>query len=68
MVSVALSQERNAPVLWVNLYNQDGALIEVGPWTVDCDGKWLRCGGYSPIQMPEHTVSVGRMSDSPGGC
>lgn len=49
MVSVALSQERNAPVLWVNVYISEGALIEVGAWTVDHDGKWPQCGEYLPI-------------------
>ncbi len=33
MIAVALSQERDAPVLWVNVYNDVGALIEVGAWT-----------------------------------
>ena len=44
MVSVALSQERNAPVLWINAYSENGAPIEVGAWTVDNDGTWQRCG------------------------
>jgi hypothetical protein len=42
MVSVALSRLRNAPVLWVNGYSPDGALIEVGAWAVDPDGNWRR--------------------------
>jgi hypothetical protein len=46
MVSVALSEERNAPVLWVNAYSGEGALIEVGAFTVDHDGKWHRCGEF----------------------
>lgn len=46
MVSVALSQERNAPVLWVNAYSGEGALIEVGAFTVDQDGKWHRYGEF----------------------
>jgi hypothetical protein len=49
MVSGALSQERNAPVLWVNGYSEQGALIEVGAWTVDDDGKWCRCDDYVPM-------------------
>jgi hypothetical protein len=48
MVSVALSRERNAAVLWVNAYSGDGVLIEVGAWTVD-HGEWHRCGEYVPI-------------------
>jgi hypothetical protein len=43
MVSVALSRLHNAPVLWLNGYGTDGALIEIGAWTVDPDGKWRRC-------------------------
>ena len=43
MVCVALSRLRNAPVLWLNGYNTDGALIEIGPWALDPDGKWRRC-------------------------
>ena len=46
MVSAALSREHGAPVLWVNVYNDVGMLVEVGAWTVDHDGKWLRCGDY----------------------
>lgn len=49
MVSRALSQERNAPVLWVNGYNELGALIEVGAWSVDQDGTWCRCGDYVAV-------------------
>ena len=43
-VSVGLSYERNAPVLWVNGYSKDATLIESGAWAVDHDGKWRRCG------------------------
>jgi hypothetical protein len=43
MVSVALSRLRNAPVLWVNGYDQDGALMEVGAWALDTQGNWRRC-------------------------
>jgi hypothetical protein len=46
MVSVALSRLRNAPVLWVNGYSTDGALIEVGAWAVDPGGKWRRCDNH----------------------
>jgi hypothetical protein len=49
MVSVALSQERNTLVLWVNAYSGEGALIEVGAWTVGSDGTWHRCGEYAPL-------------------
>ena len=44
VVSLALSNERNAPVLQVNSYSEEGTLIDVGAWTVEHDGKWQRCG------------------------
>ncbi len=48
-LSVALSRERNAPVLWITGYGDNGVLIEAGAWTVDHDGKWQRCGDYVPM-------------------
>jgi hypothetical protein len=42
IVSTALSRLRNRPVLWVNVYGEDGALIEVGAWAVNHHGKWGR--------------------------
>lgn len=44
VVSLALSHERNAPVLQVNSYSEEGALVDVGAWTVEHDGMWRRCG------------------------
>jgi len=44
VVSLALSHARNAPVLQVNTYNEDGVVVDVGAWTVEHDGKWRRCG------------------------
>jgi hypothetical protein len=42
MLSVSLSQERDTPVLWMNAYSEDGALIEIGACTVNHDGNWRR--------------------------
>ena len=35
IVCMALSRERNAPVLWVTAYSGDGAPLEMGAWTAD---------------------------------
>ena len=40
VVSVALSQLRQAPVLRVNSYTEDGAPMETGAWSLQPDGKW----------------------------
>ncbi len=42
-MSLPLSRERGAPVLRVNRYNETGELTEVGAWTPDRDGHWVRC-------------------------
>jgi hypothetical protein len=42
-MSLALSRERGAPVLQINLYGDDGALRESATMTTDQDGKWRRC-------------------------
>jgi len=47
VVSPALSRLRNAPVLHVNSYYEDGALlIDVRAWTVELEGTggWRRVG------------------------
>jgi hypothetical protein len=41
-MSLPMSRERGAPVLQVNLYDDEG-LKDSGPWTPDRDGKWSRC-------------------------
>jgi len=45
VVSRALSQLHEAPVLEVNCYSDDGRLVNVGAWTVRQDGKWRRVRG-----------------------
>ena len=42
LVSLALSHQRNAPVLQVNSYNEEGILVDIGTWTVEPDGRWRR--------------------------
>jgi len=42
-MSLALSRERKAPVLRVNLYDEMGELKESGAWLAGRDGKWNRC-------------------------
>ena len=42
-MSLALSRERGAPVLTVNVYRECGDLKEAGHWTIDRDGNWQRC-------------------------
>jgi hypothetical protein len=44
IICAALSRKRNAPVLWVNAYSEDGTLIEMGSWTADHDGTWRQYG------------------------
>lgn len=41
-MSLPLSRERGAPVLLVNLYDDDG-LQNSAPWMSDRSGKWCRC-------------------------
>jgi hypothetical protein len=41
-MSLPMSRERGAPVLQVNLYDDEG-LKECGPWMPDGDGRWCRC-------------------------
>jgi len=50
MVSEGLSRLRNSPVLWVNVYGTNGALVEVGAWAVDGDGQWRRCGNHVDLE------------------
>lgn len=47
VVSLAVSHERNAPVLQVNSYSEEGTLVDIGAWTVERDGKWRRCGAIA---------------------
>lgn len=42
-MSFALSRERGAPVLQINLYGDDGSLRETGTLMLDQTGKWCRC-------------------------
>ena len=42
VVSRALSSVRNAPVLLVNSYREDGVPVELGAWAVEPDGGWRR--------------------------
>jgi hypothetical protein len=42
-MSLALSRERGAPVLQVDLYDAAGELKDAGFWIVDQEGKWCRC-------------------------
>jgi hypothetical protein len=42
VVSVALSRLRQAPVLQVNSYAEDGTLTETGAWGLQPEGSWLR--------------------------
>ena len=37
------SPERQAVVLRVKVYGEDGDLVEAGDWTVAADGEWERC-------------------------
>jgi hypothetical protein len=41
-MSLPMSRERGAPVLQVNLYDDEG-LKECGPWMPGGDGRWCRC-------------------------
>ena len=41
-MSLPLSRERGAPVVQVDLYNDDGS-SDSGLWTPDRDGGWRRC-------------------------
>jgi len=41
-LSTALSRERGAPVLEVELYDESGEQKDAGAWVVDEDGKWGR--------------------------
>jgi hypothetical protein len=38
-----ISPERQAVVLRVKVYGEDGDLVEAGDWTVAADGEWERC-------------------------
>ena len=38
-----ISPERQAIVLRVKVYGEDGDLVEAGDWTVAADGEWERC-------------------------
>ncbi len=40
---LALSRERGAPVLQVNVYGGDGSLRESAALTTDQNGEWCRC-------------------------
>jgi hypothetical protein len=42
-MSFALSRERGAPVLQIDLYGDDGLLRESATLTTDPTGKWCRC-------------------------
>ena len=42
VASLALSRLRKAPVLQVNLYDERGALIDTGAWSMQGDGQWHR--------------------------
>jgi hypothetical protein len=44
-LSVALSRERGAPVLEVDVFDESGAPKDSGTWEVDEEGKWRRSGG-----------------------
>ena len=44
-LSVALSRERGAPVLEVDLFDENGEHKDSGTWDVDEEGKWRRGGG-----------------------
>ena len=44
LVSIALSHEQKAPVLVINTYNIEGALVDAGVWGVEHDGRWVRWG------------------------
>lgn len=41
-MSLSLSRERGAPVLQVDVYEEDG-LKDSGLWMPNLDGKWNRC-------------------------
>jgi hypothetical protein len=41
-MSLSLSRERGAPVVQVDLYNDDGS-TDSGLWTPNRDGRWQRC-------------------------
>jgi hypothetical protein len=41
-MSLAMSRERAAPVLQVDLFDEDG-IKDSGQWTPDRAGKWCRC-------------------------
>jgi hypothetical protein len=43
VVSLELSRDRRSPVLLVNSYSGQGALLDVGMWSVEHDGKWHLC-------------------------
>ncbi|HEX4648586.1 MAG TPA: hypothetical protein VH111_07160 [Steroidobacteraceae bacterium] len=42
-MSLALSRERGAPVILVQLYGADGELKDSGTWRFDPVGNWTRC-------------------------
>jgi hypothetical protein len=42
-MSLPLSRERGAPVLTVNLHNEDGEMMDSGTWRYDPQGSWSRC-------------------------
>jgi hypothetical protein len=39
----ALSRERGTPVLSVERYDDDGALLQSGRWVANSEGRWVCC-------------------------
>ena len=43
-------------MLQVNSYRKEGALLDIGAWTVEHDGKWRRCGRCLTDRQRGHTA------------
>ncbi len=48
-MSLPLSRERGAPVMLVDIYEEDG-LKDSGAWTSESDGKWHRCAERGSVK------------------